>query len=69
MSEHHAPSAAPTLPEVHDEAADSPLWLPAVGFAILGLVFVFLTVMQATAEEPESAPAEEVPVADTVPAE
>lgn len=34
----------PGLPEVHDEAADTPMWVPAVGLALLvalALTFVF----------------------------
>ena len=40
MSEHK--HAAPSLPEVVDEAADTPAWVPALGlglFALIALVF------------------------------
>lgn len=38
---HHGP---PGLPEVHDEAPNTPMWVPAVGLALivaLALTFVF----------------------------
>jgi hypothetical protein len=35
---HHAPG----LPEIHDEAADTPMWLPMLGLAIFAIVALFL---------------------------
>lgn len=37
--EHHH---APGLPEIHDEAADTPMWLPMLGLAIFAVVALFL---------------------------
>jgi hypothetical protein len=62
---HHAPG----LPEIHDEAADTPMWLPMLGLAIFAIVALFLITraaiedasaeLDATAEEaPAEAPAE-----------
>lgn len=64
--EHHH---APGLPEIHDEAADTPMWLPMLGLAIFAIVALFLITraaiedasaeLDATAEEaPADAPAE-----------
>lgn len=44
------------LPEVHDEAADTPMWVPALGLGLLTLITVFLIVRAALSED-ESAPA------------
>jgi hypothetical protein len=42
-STHDVPAAGqphehPSLPPVHDEAADTPLWIPVVGLALLAIV-------------------------------
>jgi len=36
-AEAHAAHPAPGLPEVHDEAGDTPLWVPIVGATLLVL--------------------------------
>lgn len=38
----HAEGPHPELPPVHDEAADSPNWLPAVGLALLAMLGLFV---------------------------
>jgi len=67
--EHHH---APGLPEIHDEAADTPMWLPTLGLAIFAIVALFLiaraavedasaelegTIVEAPADEPAAADA------------
>ena len=42
--EHHH---APGLPEIHDEAADTPMWLPLLGLTLFALVALFLIVRAA----------------------
>lgn len=56
MSAHHDSSVAPTLPEIHDEAADSPLWLPIVGAVLLALALTFAMVLRAMPDEPAASP-------------
>lgn len=56
-------NSPPTLPEVYDEAADSPSWLPALG---LGLVVLLALILGARsmAHKPlprTAAPAHQVP--------
>ncbi len=61
----------PPMPAVHDEAADSPTWLPVSGIAIVILMVLFAmmrTAMQPPAPEVDAA-AEDAPVeANAVPA-
>ncbi|MEO0325227.1 MAG: hypothetical protein AAF447_19880, partial [Myxococcota bacterium] len=46
-------TAPPALPEVHDEAGDTPLWLPALGAALLAAVGLFLIFRAAFADAAE----------------
>lgn len=39
---HHAEGPHPELPPVHDEAADSPNWLPVTGLALLAVLALFV---------------------------
>jgi hypothetical protein len=55
---HDAPTDAPAeihphppMPAVHDEAADSPTWLPVTGLAIL-LVMVLFVMLRAAMSPP-----------------
>ncbi len=57
MSETKEP---PRLPEIKDEAADSPRWLPWIGFALVGLLALALIGRQAL----DSARGEAKPAAD-----
>lgn len=74
---HDSPSAHPPLPPVHDEAPDTPMWLPVLGLALLGIFAVYGLLRSASssdAEVPEGAPAAEVapdgePAAPPAPAE
>lgn len=59
MAEHH--HHAPGLPEIHDEAADTPMWLPLLGLTLFALVALLLIVRAAVADVSE--------VAQPVPAE
>ncbi len=40
-----------TLPDVHDEAADTPMWVPMLGLALLTLATIFLIVRAAVADD------------------
>jgi len=53
---HHTPGEPPPI---RDEAAESPLWLPAVGLTLLLLGAIFIVWRSATAEEAEDAPVEQ----------
>lgn len=65
----------PSLPPVHDEAADTPTWVPVLGLALL-LIFAVLGLLRAASREaaegeaiaPE-APAAEAPAAEAPAAE
>ncbi|MDQ3031319.1 MAG: hypothetical protein M3Y87_02805 [Myxococcota bacterium] len=60
---HDSPSEHPSLPPVHDEAPDTPMWLPALGLALLAFFAVYGLLRSASssdAELPESATAVEV---------
>lgn len=53
MSDHgHAPGE---LPSVHDEAADTPLWFPALGVGLLALLAFFVVLRQSAVVDPPSA--------------
>jgi hypothetical protein len=56
MADHEAPYKG-DFPKVHDEAADSPRWLPALGFALL-CVIAFAIVWRSATREEEPAPDE-----------
>ncbi|MBX3247201.1 MAG: hypothetical protein KF901_08475 [Myxococcales bacterium] len=47
MADHHAPG----LPEIHDEAADTPMWLPLLGLGLLIVASLFFIIRAATADE------------------
>ena len=50
----------PSMPAVHDEAADSPAWLPLSGLAIVILMVLYVMIraaMQPPAPEVDAAPA------------
>ena len=51
MAEHHHEPYRGEFPEVHDEAGDSPRWLPALGFAILFVFSLFIAYRSATSSE------------------
>ena len=66
---HADPQPPPGLPEIQDEAADTPMWVPALGLALFVLAAVWLVVSAAfedAAPEAEAgaeiaAPAEAAP--------
>jgi len=60
MSDDHA--SPPGLPEIHDEAADTPMWVPLLGLSLLVLATLYLVITSAF-EEAEVDNAEEPPVA------
>ena len=71
---HHAGGDHPELPPVQDEAADTPMWLPVTGLALLTLLtlFVLYRAAQPAPEAPAEAAAveaEAAPEADVAPAE
>lgn len=57
MADHADKPYGGEYPDVKDEAANSPKWLPALGFAILCVLALFLAVRAGTAHE-EAAPVE-----------
>ena len=58
------------LPEIHDEAGDTPLWVPVLGLALLLLATLYMVFSAAFAdEEAEAAPAAEAAVAADVEAD
>lgn len=65
----HDPSAAPGLPEIRDEAADTPMWIPALGLALFVLATVWLVISAALSDiddETAEAPVEvAAPAADS----
>ncbi|MCB9592077.1 MAG: hypothetical protein H6719_05035 [Sandaracinaceae bacterium] len=58
--EHHTPGEPPP---VRDDAADSPLWLPAVGLAVLLLGAIFL-MWRGSANDGDLSIEEEAPAAE-----
>ncbi|MCU0671264.1 MAG: hypothetical protein MUE69_00580 [Myxococcota bacterium] len=64
---HHAPG----LPEIHDEAADTPMWLPMLGLAIFAIVALFLITRAAIEDasaELDATGAVEAPADEAAPA-
>lgn len=56
--EMHAEGPHPELPPVHDEAADSPNWLPVAGLALLAMLGLFVAYRAAQCDaEAAAAPA------------
>ena len=54
------------LPEVHDEAGDTPRWVPLLGFGLLLLVIMVMGICAAIGDEvaeEQAAPAEAVEAA------
>lgn len=58
MAEHEV--HAPGIPEIHDDAADSPLWLPVLGLSLLLLGAVYTVISSAMEDLGGEAPAAEV---------
>ncbi|HJL17066.1 MAG TPA: hypothetical protein RMH99_15480 [Sandaracinaceae bacterium LLY-WYZ-13_1] len=54
---HHRPGEPP---EIRDEAADTPMWVPAAGLALLILGAVFLVWQTATTEDEAAETTEQV---------
>ena len=53
MSESNLP---PQLPEIVDEAGDSPMWLPVVGLALLAFIAIVFVVVQAQGPDEDTEP-------------
>jgi hypothetical protein len=53
MSESTLP---PQLPEIVDEAGDSPMWLPVVGLALLAFIALLFVVIQAQGPDDNAEP-------------
>ena len=49
------------LPEVHDEAGDTPRWVPLLGFTLLLLLLLKMGISAATGDEPTEAVAPDPP--------
>ena len=65
----HSPHEPPGLPEITDEAADTPMWVPVVGVGLL-VAFVLLFTYKAVTSEPTGSAAEDgAPQAAAAPAE
>lgn len=61
---HTSPQPPPGLPEIQDEAADTPMWVPVLGLGLFVLVALYLVISSAFAEpEAQAAPAMEPPAA------
>jgi hypothetical protein len=54
--QHHDEPDVPGLPQIQDEAADTPMWLPATGLGLL--VIMVLMLVYHVAQGPETAAAE-----------
>ena len=54
--QHHDEPDVPGLPQIQDEAADTPMWLPATGLGLL--VLMVLMLVYHVAQGPETAAAE-----------
>ncbi len=50
----HESNKAPEIPDIVDEAADTPWWVPALGAALLALFALLFVVAQAGGGEPEA---------------
>jgi len=63
--------AAPTLPQVTDEAGDSPTWLPFTGLALLALMALVAVFRMQSADDlvPAAAEAPAADVADDAPSD
>lgn len=60
---------APGLPEIRDEAADTPTWIPVLGLVLLFLLAVSFVLRGALSEDlPEIGPAAAAPVPAAAPA-
>jgi hypothetical protein len=60
--EHH--DGPPTLPEIVDEAGDTPTWVPILGialFALIAVMFVAREQMKTDVPAPVAAPAADAP--------
>jgi len=70
---HADPQPAPGLPEIQDEAADTPMWVPALGLGLFVLAALYLVVSSAfedaTAPELTEEPAALAAPAEPAPAE
>ena len=58
--QHHAPG----LPPVHDEAADTPMWVPLLGLAVLVLGALYLVVTSALGDDDSATPRAEIHAAE-----
>lgn len=58
---HHDEPDVPGLPEIQDEAADTPMWVPATGLALLAALVLML--VYHVAQGPEVEPLAEGEVA------
>lgn len=68
--EHHGPH--PALPTVHDEAGDTPMWLPILGialFVLMAFAYSFRGAMMSTDEGVGDAAAAEAVAEEAPPAE
>ena len=54
--QHHDEPDVPGLPQIQDEAADTPMWVPATGLGLL--VIMVLMLVYHVAQGPETAAAE-----------
>jgi hypothetical protein len=62
---------APTVPTLVDEAADTPNWVPALGFGLFALVAMVLAINAAWSDshpQPAAAPAADAPAPSAEPA-
>ncbi|WP_236603916.1 hypothetical protein [Sandaracinus amylolyticus] len=64
---HHAGGEHPELPPVQDEAADTPMWLPVTGLALLAVLTLF--VLHRAAQPAVEPPAEAAAAEADAPAE
>ena len=51
---HHESNKAPEIPEIIDEAGDTPWWVPVLGMALFALFTLLFVVSQVGGDEPEA---------------
>ena len=62
-SDQHDTPDVPGLPEIQDEAADTPTWIPLTGLAVLLMMTLYVALHAASASSEDTAPAPEAEVA------
>ncbi len=69
MAEQHSAHEAPGLPQITDEAGDTPMWVPILGLTLLALMALVFAYEVNTAEPAGEAAAVDAPAEPAEPAE